>query len=204
MTRMIGDFSSGRQTYGGRSGGRPGVWNMESNRLRDNVLAAQWRTRAELPGARLNRLLPTAWRGQQRGRGRGRGKNRGRGRGGRGLVGCLGGLVLVLGCSSGRPAELPLTLPERPVLTTASWAQCAASTPDADADGVGDACELVLATHFAPVLIIDGTECNVDPADLPPPLKRLLGGYTWAVQPVGELIRIAYLPAYEVDCGWEG
>lgn len=81
--------------------------------------------------------------------------------------------------------------------------RCAEITTDADADGLDDACELALASAFAPELIVDARDClwreNPAPA-------RLDGGYLFAAQPtLGEgAVRIAYLPAYYRDCGWTG
>ena len=76
------------------------------------------------------------------------------------------------------------------------------STTDRDRDGLTDACELLLAQRFAPELIVSAAACNWSDEE-----RRLEGGYLfavgWAAEPGGDL-RIAYLPAYLQDCGWEG
>ena len=77
---------------------------------------------------------------------------------------------------------------------------CASPGVDSDADGVGDRCETALARAFAPVLVADSTECGWDAG-----LDRLGGEYLYAVQQVpggAGRVRIAYLPALYVDCGW--
>jgi hypothetical protein len=70
---------------------------------------------------------------------------------------------------------------------------------DSDGDGLTDECEFVLASVFAPLLLVRTGGCNWD-ADG----ARLGGGYLHAVGPVADRIRIAFLPAYFVDCGWRG
>jgi len=80
-----------------------------------------------------------------------------------------------------------------------SIVRCERTDGDADADGLGDACELALARAFAPTLIVRSGGCNWD-ADA----ERLAGGYFHAVQPVDSLVRIVYMPAYFRDCGWAG
>lgn len=86
--------------------------------------------------------------------------------------------------------------------TPSSFAHCIVSSgsdPDSDADGLPDSCEAELARTFAPVFIVRSGGCNWDLGN-----ARLGGGYFYAVQPVDSLIRIAYLPAYFEDCGFEG
>jgi hypothetical protein len=74
-----------------------------------------------------------------------------------------------------------------------------AQQQDSDGDGLSDACELALATAFAPVLLVRASGCNWDVESAP---QRLGGGYLHAVERVEGKTRIAYLPAYFVDCGW--
>jgi hypothetical protein len=71
--------------------------------------------------------------------------------------------------------------------------------PDSDQDGLSDACELTLAARFAPVLVVSEAACNWDPAT-----ARLGGGYLFGVHPRSDGVRLAYLPAYQMDCGWSG
>jgi hypothetical protein len=82
--------------------------------------------------------------------------------------------------------------------------ECAAGDSaggDRDEDGVKDACEHELAAAFAPVLRVDERECGWDASVAG---GRLGGEYLYAVQrwPSGGGLRIAYMPAYYVDCGW--
>jgi len=84
--------------------------------------------------------------------------------------------------------------------TTAILTECTSETrADFDGDGLGDACETALATTFAPQLVVRAEGCNWDST-----YNRLGGGYFYAVQPVGKVVRIAYAPAYFYDCGWTG
>ncbi|MFN2564549.1 MAG: hypothetical protein ABR499_05995 [Gemmatimonadaceae bacterium] len=80
---------------------------------------------------------------------------------------------------------------------------CRAKARDRDADGVDDDCELALAQAFAPELIVDPSDCLWDNGVRP---SRLGGGYLFAAEstPDDRGIRIAYLPAYYRDCGWQG
>jgi hypothetical protein len=80
---------------------------------------------------------------------------------------------------------------------------CRTAALDRDLDGLDDACELALAQAFAPEMVVDPRDCSWD-ASAPP--GRLGGGYLFAVQgvPDGRTIRVAYLPGYYRDCGWEG
>ena len=81
-------------------------------------------------------------------------------------------------------------------------ASAAAPAGDADGDRLDDDCELALARAFAPALIVDPTECAWL-ADARP--ARLAGGYLFAARPLADgAVRIAYLPAYARDCGWDG
>jgi len=82
------------------------------------------------------------------------------------------------------------------------WNGCVAPTIDADLDGVDDNCEFALARAFAPLLKVDGGDCDWDSG-----LNRLGGEYYFAVQRNDELgprIRIAYMPGYYKDCGAGG
>lgn len=76
---------------------------------------------------------------------------------------------------------------------------CREVSPDFDLDDLADTCEYALATAFAPVLMIHHTRCT------PPPAResgRIPGGYFHAAQPVHDVVRLVYLPAYYRDCGW--
>lgn len=114
------------------------------------------------------------------------------------------GALVVLACGCGARGETTAT-PTRPASPgiTLDWSapECLTATSDVDADGVNDACELALATAFAPVLVVNPSGCNWDAAASPP---RLGGAYFFAVQRRGEALRIGYLPAYFRDCGWRG
>ncbi len=87
------------------------------------------------------------------------------------------------------------------IATTPETPCSATNRTDSDSDGLADDCELALAQRFAPFLIVRSGGCNWDESVSPP---RLGGGYFFAVQPVGQWIRIAYIPAYFQDCGWSG
>lgn len=76
---------------------------------------------------------------------------------------------------------------------------CDAAAADPDGDGLSESCEFDIARAFAPVLRVDRADCLWSARD-----ARLRGGYLFAVQPTREGARIAYLPAYEADCGWSG
>lgn len=79
---------------------------------------------------------------------------------------------------------------------------CSSRGPaDRDVDGLSDECELRLAQAFAPILMMRSGGCDWDESVTPP---RLGGGYLFAVEPNGGTVRIAYLPAYFIDCGWSG
>ncbi len=86
-----------------------------------------------------------------------------------------------------------------------NWAleQCEHRTEDNDRDGLDDQCEHELAAVFAPELRVDPSECGFDRGVSPP---RPGGEYLYAVQRSSDSgrLRIAYLPAYYVDCGWSG
>ena len=78
---------------------------------------------------------------------------------------------------------------------------CIDAEPDSDRDRLGDMCELALTRAFAPQLMMHGTRCT------PPgvaPAARVPGGYLHAAQPVDDVVRLVYLPAYYRDCGWKG
>jgi len=78
-------------------------------------------------------------------------------------------------------------------------ADCSSGS-DADEDGLADGCELELARAFAPLMVVQRRGCEGQPLDGLPG-----GGWLHAVQPVGDgAVRIAYLPAYFMDCGWRG
>jgi hypothetical protein len=87
-------------------------------------------------------------------------------------------------------------------LTTWSAAQTASSCPtgpDADLDGLSDVCEIELAAMHAPVLVASPSACSWDAAS-----GRLMGGYLFGAEPIVGGIRLLYLPAYLMDCGWSG
>jgi hypothetical protein len=79
---------------------------------------------------------------------------------------------------------------------------CATEGADSDEDGLIDECEFDLARRFAPLLNASAEACNVvGRAES----RRIGGGYLHAVAPDSQGgARIAYLPAYFRDCGWEG
>ena len=82
-----------------------------------------------------------------------------------------------------------------------SATQCRAAQHDSDRDDLDDGCEFELAQAFAPELIVDSRDCLWQAGTSP---ARLAGGYLFAAQPLGEGVRLAYLPAYYRDCGWSG
>jgi hypothetical protein len=92
-----------------------------------------------------------------------------------------------------------------PAGITLGWTfdRCRVAERDHDVDGVDDECELALATAFAPELVVDPRDCSWDVSI---ESTRLGGGYLFAAEsaPEGRAIRIAYMPAYYRDCGWEG
>ena len=86
------------------------------------------------------------------------------------------------------------------------WTEAGCSAADSvggdrDRDGVADGCEHGLAAAFAPVLRVDERECGWDASVAG---GRLGGEYLYAVQrrASGGGMRIAYMPAYYLDCGW--
>lgn len=81
--------------------------------------------------------------------------------------------------------------------------QCERGAEDKDRDGLDDRCEHELAAAFAPELRVDPSECGFDRTVSP---AQLGGEYLYAVQRSDDTrqMRIAYLPAYYVDCGWSG
>ena len=60
-------------------------------------------------------------------------------------------------------------------------------------------CAFQFASRFAPVLAVRSAGCNWDQTH-----QRLGGGYFFTAQRVDSIVRIAYLPAYFRDCGWQG
>jgi hypothetical protein len=107
------------------------------------------------------------------------------------IIVAAGGLLALI-LLSAAPASQPVF-----AQVTASYCPDARDA-DADGDSLPDSCELQLARQFAPVLTV-GRVCNWDGV-----APRPGGGYFYAVQPVGTVIRVAYLPAYFDDCGWSG
>lgn len=73
---------------------------------------------------------------------------------------------------------------------------------DEDHDGLSTTCEEALAAAFAPELLADPADCLWDRAG-----DRLAGAYLHAVHPLsatGDSVRLAFMPAYQRDCGWRG
>jgi hypothetical protein len=112
----------------------------------------------------------------------------------------LAGACLAVSCAVGRRSR-----EGSPVGISSAWTpdRCRATARDRDVDGVDDECELALAKAFAPELIVDPRDCSWD-ANVTP--ARLGGGYLFAAEsaPDHSAIRIAYMPAYYRDCGWQG
>ncbi len=111
-----------------------------------------------------------------------------------------------------RPAGTTLAAPTTPTGLAVGWtaADCAGAAGDGAADRDGDAlrddCELALARAFAPELRVDRRDCLWT---APPEGARLAGGYLaggylYAARPTAAGVRLAYLPAYARDCGWDG
>lgn len=75
--------------------------------------------------------------------------------------------------------------------------RCASPVPDTDRDGLADDCEHALVVAFAPRLVTASDRC-LPHEGLPG------GGWFYGAEPHGEGVRLAYLPAYFVDCGWTG
>jgi hypothetical protein len=98
--------------------------------------------------------------------------------------------VLLTGCVA--KSQQPLREAEEIICTGNS---------DQDADGLSDACELALARAFAPVLRVAAGGCNWEGSAVP---ARPGGGYYFGAQPVGDQVRLIFLPAYYRDCGWSG
>lgn len=116
---------------------------------------------------------------------------------------CATAAAIVLACGAhgcATPARAPLSGSEGLAI---GWNQavCFQAATDTDSDGVDDNCELAVAAAFAPLLVVNPSGCNWDTTVKPP---RLGGGYLFAVQRVGDAVRVAYLPAYFRDCGWSG
>lgn len=94
---------------------------------------------------------------------------------------------------------LPTQVPTAGYSQTANTSCLQRVDSDQDDDGLSDDCEFALAKRYAPLLTFSRGTCN-----LTFPIPRPAGGYLFAVQRVDSRIRIAYLPAYVDDCGWEG
>ena len=114
----------------------------------------------------------------------------------------LAAALLLLGsaCRAGSsPSASPAT--QTPLRVAPSPAECVRGA-DRDDDGLSDACELALAQAFAPVLMQNPNDCEWRTSGSQP---RIAGGYVHVVQAVDAgRVRIAYLPAYRTDCGWDG
>lgn len=74
---------------------------------------------------------------------------------------------------------------------------CSLEGADGDRDGLADDCETTLVSAFAPVLVTAPDACRESSG--PPG-----GGYFYGAQPIGERVRLVYLPAYFFDCCWSG
>ena len=94
-------------------------------------------------------------------------------------------------------AEIVMLLSVSPAPPSATL-ECVAGA-DSDLDGLSDACELALAALFAPMLAVSTHACNWDQS-----AERLAGGYLFGASPTEAGIRLVYLPAYTMDCGWSG
>src|SRR5688500_12486484 len=77
---------------------------------------------------------------------------------------------------------------------TAQFIDCVGTRDPLTAD-----CAFQFASAFAPVLAVRSAGCNWDDTQ-----QRLGGGYFFAAQRVDSIVRVAYLPAYFRDCGWQG
>jgi uncharacterized protein YodC (DUF2158 family) len=99
-------------------------------------------------------------------------------------------VVAILGSSETSSAVRGALVPE---------CEVGAGDLDSDGDGLTDACEFAVASAFAPLLLVRTGGCNWHGSG---ETGRLGGGYLHAVSRAGTGIRIAYLPAYFVDCGW--
>lgn len=118
------------------------------------------------------------------------------------MASAYGGAVMTLECD-GDPGEDPD--PSAPGVWLAGWdySSCFSGFWDIDDDGVHNGCENALAQRFAPELIMT-SRCDWDSG-----LDRMGGEYYFAAQPGVQRdpgggtshIRIAYLPAYYIDCG---
>lgn len=107
--------------------------------------------------------------------------------------------LMVIGCSRVQHAA-PIGIAE-PVGIAAAPGPCVDVEPDADSDGLADACEVALSSAFAPVLMVHSTRCTLPSAGSN---GRIAGGYFHAAQPVHGAVRLVYMPAYYRDCGWTG
>ncbi|HEX7120409.1 MAG TPA: hypothetical protein VF212_16565 [Longimicrobiales bacterium] len=122
--------------------------------------------------------------------------------------GRIGVVPVLWACApAGTPDPGGGPLPDRATGLSLPWteASCGRADPvaDTDADGLDDRCELGLARAFAPLLVVRPGGCGWDTSVSP---ARPGGEYYFAVERGGEAgrIRIAYLPAYYRDCGWDG
>ena len=109
--------------------------------------------------------------------------------------------VLVVAIGSGCRRSPTVVTKAGGVRLALSATDCRAARNDADQDDLDDGCEFDLAAAFAPELVIDSRDCLWQAGTSP---ARLAGGYLFAAQPLGDGVRLAYLPAYYRDCGWSG
>lgn len=109
-------------------------------------------------------------------------------------------MLLLWGCARAEPEIVVTTRPE-PTGIAAAPGPCLDSDPDADLDGLTDACELALSRAFAPLLMMHPTRCTLPAAGTD---DRIAGGYFHAAQPERGVVRLVYMPAYYRDCGWDG
>ena len=116
---------------------------------------------------------------------------------------CAAAAAIVLACGAHACATHSGALLSESEGQAVGWNQtaCFQAATDTDADGVDDNCELAVAAAFAPLLVVNPSGCNWDTTVKP---ARLGGGYLFAVQRLGDALRVAYLPAYFRDCGWSG
>lgn len=79
------------------------------------------------------------------------------------------------------------------------FAGCFTEVGDSDRDGLSDICEAALLERFAPAFVASPHACNWDQQT-----GRIRGAYLVAAEPIEGGVRLAYLPAYQMDCGWAG
>ena len=109
-------------------------------------------------------------------------------------------LLFTSGCAR-VPSPVATAGPSPAYGIAAAPGTCLDVVPDADEDGLTDACELALSRAFAPLLMMHSTRCTLPSAGTQ---DRIAGGYLHAAQPAQGVVRLVYMPAYYRDCGWTG